>query len=155
MRLRIISIGTRPPQWVNDGFNDYARRMPKHLALELVDINLSSRKQRLPADCRIAEGEQLLKAAGTKSQIIALHEHGRSYRSQAFAKRFAQWLNDGRDMAFVIGGPDGLSDEVLNTAHQQWSLGPMTLPHALVRIVLAEQIYRAWTLMEGHPYHRE
>ncbi|MCG8466235.1 MAG: 23S rRNA (pseudouridine(1915)-N(3))-methyltransferase RlmH [Xanthomonadales bacterium] len=155
MRLRIISMGARPADWVTQGFNDYARRMPRHLPLELLDINAPSRKRKTIDDCRAEEAELLLKAVGKHTQIIAMHEHGRTYRSKELAKRFSGWLNDGRDLAFVIGGPDGLAPDLLQRADSQWALGPMTLPHALVRIVVAEQLYRAWTLLEGHPYHRE
>ncbi|GAB4187774.1 MAG: 23S rRNA (pseudouridine(1915)-N(3))-methyltransferase RlmH [Wenzhouxiangellaceae bacterium] len=155
MRLRIVTIGARAPQWVADGFADYARRMPRHLPLELHELAAPSRKGRPVADCQRQEAVMLRKAAGANSQLIALHEHGRAMRSQQLARRFEGWLAAGRDLALLIGGPDGLDDELLRAADLQWSLGPMTLPHALVRIVVAEQLYRAWSLLEGHPYHRE
>jgi len=155
MRLRVITIGARAPDWVAAGFQDYARRMPRHLPLELHDIPAPSRKRQAVDECRRDEARLLLKAAGEQAQLIALHEHGKALRSLELARRLESWLNDGRDLAFIIGGPDGLDAELLQKAQMQWSLGPMTLPHALVRIVVAEQLYRAWSLLEGHPYHRE
>lgn len=155
MRLRIICIGSRATDWVAQGFADYSRRMPRHLPLELVDLPAPSRKRHTVEECKREEARQLLKAAGTGCQLIALHEHGKTYRSTELARRLSVWLNDGRDLSFLIGGPDGLDAELLRQCQSQWALGPMTLPHALVRIVVAEQLYRAWSLLEGHPYHRE
>lgn len=155
MRIRVVTVGARAPQWVTDGFADYVRRMPRHLPVELHEIPAPSRKRSNIDQCRRDEAHLLRKAAGEHALYIVLDERGRSWRSLELARKLEAWMADGRDLAFLIGGPDGLDPQLRAQAHAQWSLSALTLPHALVRILLAEQLYRAWTLLQGHPYHRE
>lgn len=155
MKLRLIAVGTRMPAWVETGFRDYAERMPRELRLELVEIPVAQRG-RNPDIARLKqqEGERMLKAAGERNCVIALDERGRSWSSPELAERVAQWQLDGRDVDLLVGGPDGLAPDCLQRAEARWSLSALTLPHALVRVLVAEQLYRAWSLLANHPYHR-
>jgi len=154
MRLRLIAIGTRMPSWVQSGFEDYARRLPRELRLELVEIPAPARSGTADlARRRAAEGEKLLRAAG-QARLIALDERGASLDTAAWARALEGWMRDGGDVALAVGGPDGHAPAVLAAAQARWSLSPLTLPHALVRVIVAEQLYRAWTVLAGHPYHR-
>jgi 23S rRNA (pseudouridine1915-N3)-methyltransferase len=165
MRIRLISIGQRMPRWVDDGFAEYAKRLPASCALELVELpgGLAAKGGRHRAGTlpdgelprlRRDEGERLLAAVPARARILALDVRGRAWSSEELAQQLAGWLADGRDLALLVGGPNGLSDACLARAEQRWSLSPLTLPHPLVRVVLAEQLYRAWSQLEGHPYHR-
>lgn len=155
MRLRLCALGTRVPRWVEDGFGEYARRLPRALRLELVEVPLADRRDgRGEERWRREEAQRLRAAAGRDARLVALDERGRGWTSRVLAERIDDWRLEGRDVAFCIGGPDGLAPEFLAAADDRWSLSTLTLPHALVRIVVAEQVYRAWTLLTGHPYHR-
>jgi 23S rRNA (pseudouridine1915-N3)-methyltransferase len=148
-------VGTRVPRWVEDGFGEYARRLPRALRLELVEVPLADRRDgRGEGRWRREEAQRLRAAAGRDARVVALDERGRGWSSRVLAERIDDWRLEGRDVAFCIGGPDGLAPEFLAAADDRWSLSTLTLPHALVRIVVAEQLYRAWTLLTGHPYHR-
>ncbi len=154
MRLRIIAVGTRVPDWVESGCREYLKRMPRETRLELVTVPAADRRNgRQAVDWQQEEGERLLAAAGD-ARVIALDERGRSLTTDRLARKLEDWRMDGRDLAFLIGGADGLNDQVRGRAEFVWSLSELTLPHALVRVVLAEQLYRAWTVVIGHPYHR-
>lgn len=154
MKLRLIAVGTRPPEWVANGFRDYARRLPREMALELVEIPPAARRN-LPAErIREIEAARLLAQVGTRDRLVALDERGRTWSTVELAQRLDDWRMQGRDVAFLIGGADGLADACRQRADQVLSLSAMTLPHGLVRVVLAEQLYRAWTVISGHPYHR-
>ena len=142
------------PDWVEAGYADYVRRLPRELALELVEIPVAARGKNADlARLREAEGEKMLKAAGA-SRIIALDERGESLDTAGWAKSLKQWMQDGRDVSLLVGGPDGLAPACLAAARARWSLSRLTFPHALVRVLVAEQLYRAWSLLQGHPYHR-
>jgi 23S rRNA (pseudouridine1915-N3)-methyltransferase len=163
MRIRLISIGRRMPGWVDEGFAEYAKRLPPECALELValDGGLTGRRGRAGSVAegevprlRREEGERLLAAVPAGSLLIALDPGGRAWTSEQLASRLSDWLAGGRDLALLVGGPNGLSDACLGRAEQRWSLSPLTLPHPLVRVVVAEQLYRAWSQLKGHPYHR-
>lgn len=158
MRLRLLGVGTRMPAWVTAGFDDYARRLPREAALELVEIPLARRPAKAsPADIdrlRRQEGEALLARAG-KARIVVLDERGKNWSTRELADRMADWRQDGRDVALLVGGPDGLDAACQQAAEARWSLSRLTLPHPLVRVLLAEQLYRAHSLLAGHPYHRE
>ncbi len=155
MRLRLIAVGTRMPTWVTDGFEEYARRFPKHLSLELFEIPLGAReKKENPARAVSEESRRMLKAVRSADRVIALDQDGKTFRTEKLAGLFSDWQQDGRDVVFLIGGPDGLGRKCLDRAEFLWSLSPLTLPHALVRILVTEQLYRAWTILQGHPYHR-
>lgn len=154
MHIRLIAVGTRMPAWVGAGYEEYARRLPRELKIELIEIPLAARAgnadiQRLKA----AEGQRILKAVG-EARLIALDEHGSGLTTLQWADALTAWMHDGRDVALAIGGPDGHADEVLARAELRWSLSKLTLPHALVRVILAEQLYRAWSITTNHPYHR-
>lgn len=155
MRLRLVAAGTRMPGWVSDGFDDYVRRLPRELSLELRQIPLGHRAKGTPSDRAVAaEGEKML-AASRGCRVVCLEVAGRALSTPQLAARLRGWMNAGQPVAFLIGGPDGLSPDCRAAAFLEWSLSPLTLPHGLVRVVVAEQIYRAWTVIKGHPYHRE
>ena len=155
MRLRVVSVGQRMPGWVTDAWEEYARRMPRELSLELVEVPLAKRGKnadlvRLKRD----EGRALLAATAPGNLLIALDGGGKVWSTEQLARNLEDWMGQGRDCCFLVGGPDGHDSECLARAQQRWSLGALTLPHPLVRVVLAEQLYRAWTIIQGHPYHR-
>lgn len=155
MKLALLAAGTRMPGWVEAGYAEYAGRMPRECRLELTEIPLGKRSGGGKRGRAITtEGERMLKAIRPDQRVIALDVTGRSLATEALAKRLAGWLQDGRNVIFTIGGPDGLASSVIERAESSWSLSPLTLPHGLVRIVVAEQLYRAWTMLTGHPYHR-
>ncbi|HUG98413.1 MAG TPA: 23S rRNA (pseudouridine(1915)-N(3))-methyltransferase RlmH [Gammaproteobacteria bacterium] len=155
MRLRLVAVGTRMPDWVNAGFKAYAGRLPRECRLELREVALGRRsKGTAPARAIAAEGERLL-AASADCTRICLDVRGSAVDTSGVARKLAGWRRDGRDVALLVGGPDGLAPACLEAARWRWSLSPLTLPHALVRVLVAEQIYRAWTVLSGHPYHRE
>jgi 23S rRNA (pseudouridine1915-N3)-methyltransferase len=155
MRARLIAVGERMPSWVADGFAEYRKRLSHELPLELVEIRVGMRgKGRDPARA-IAEESAAVRAALPKNaHVVALDGRGENWSSEALAAELKRWRMQGRDLAFVIGGPDGHAPDVLAAAHQRWSLGALTLPHMLVRLVVAEQLYRAAMILAGHPYHR-
>ena len=155
MRIHLIAAGTRMPSWVKLGFEDYATRLPAECKLVLKEIPLGA--SRSGGDARKAmqeEGAKMLAALPEGAGVTALEVRGKPLDTEALAKRLNQWLQEGRDQALLVGGPDGLSPECLSKADFRWSLSPLTLPHGLVRVVVAEQIYRAWTILKNHPYHR-
>jgi len=155
VRIRLIAVGQRMPRWVEQGFDDYARRMPAECRLALREIPLGRRgKGADTARARRAEGERMLAALPQGARAVALDERGRQWSSPELARGLSQWLQQGRDVALLVGGPDGLDPAVAARAESTWSLSRLTLPHALVRVVVAEQLYRAWTILARHPYHR-
>lgn len=153
MKLRLVAIGSRPPAWVSAGFEAYARRLPREMPLELVEIASVARRNLPAARVREAEGARLLAQTGSRDWVVALDERGRARTTTELAERLDDWRMQGRDVAFLIGGADGLDAACLERADETLSLSPMTMPHALVRVLLAEQLYRAWTVLSGHPYH--
>jgi len=143
------------PAWVADGFAEYRKRLSRELPLDLVEIPLGARgKGRDPVRAIADEGAAVLAAIGRDVHVVALDGRGKPWSSEQLAAQLAQWRQGGRDLAILVGGPDGHAEPVLARADQHWSLGPLTLPHMLVRLVVAEQLYRAMTILEGHPYHR-
>lgn len=155
MRAHILSVAERAPTWVKQGFDEYAQRLQHKLPLQLTELALGPRGKSADPKRAIAdEGQRMYAALPKQARVIALDGRGEQWSSEALAKHLAAWMQDGRDLAFLIGGPDGLAPQCLMVAHQKWSLGPLTLPHALVRIVLAEQLYRAVSMLGNHPYHR-
>lgn len=143
------------PRWVDAGYDDYARRLPPECSLHLVEVPLA---RRTPAGdlrrARAREGELLLKAIPDGARVVALDEGGAGWSTREIARRLSYWMQEGRDLALLAGGPDGLAPACLERAEARWSLSPLTLPHGLVRIIVAEQMYRAWSLLQHHPYHR-
>ena len=155
MRLTVIAVGTRMPPWVEQGVQEYSRRLPRELGLTWREIPLAQRgKTDRPQQLRAREGEAILRTVPAGDSVIALDVEGRQRSTEQLAEQLRQWQMSGQDYSLLIGGPDGLSDACLERAQQRWSLGPLTLPHPLVRIILAEQLYRAWTITINHPYHR-
>ena len=154
MRLRVLAVGQRMPAWVEDGVAEYSRRMPKEYAVEWVDIAPAKRGNGSPQRYREKEGEVILSRLAKTDQLVALDVSGSTISTEKISDRFDQWQMQGQHVSIVIGGPDGLDAAVLQRAAEQWSFGRITLPHPLVRIILAEQLYRAWSVQAGHPYHR-
>lgn len=143
------------PAWVDSAWSDYARRLGGAVSLELVEVPARRRGRNADvARIRRDEGERLLAAVPERSRIIALDVLGRRWSTAALAEAMGQWMQDGRDIALLVGGPDGLDSACLKAAEMRWSLSDLTFPHPLVRVIIAEQIYRAWSVIEGHPYHR-
>jgi 23S rRNA (pseudouridine1915-N3)-methyltransferase len=155
LKLRIVALGHRMPAWVVAGFDDYARRLPREFALDLVELKPESRERGHTLAKVLAAEASRINAACTGYQRIALDERGASWSTRDFASRLRQWREAGDNVALVIGSADGLSADVKAQAAAVVSLSAMTLPHGLVRVLLAEQIYRAVSLLAGHPYHRE
>jgi 23S rRNA (pseudouridine1915-N3)-methyltransferase len=144
------------PAWVNQGIQTYTKRLPRHIELQFRELPAAQRVSgATPEKLKQKEGNQLLKAAPDSAYVIALDEHGKSWNSTDVAAQLEDWMAHYPSIVFFIGGPDGLAETCKQRADQLWSLSPLTLPHPLVRVVLAEQIYRAWTLVQGHPYHRD
>jgi len=155
MKCRLIAAGSRLPDWVNSGFLDYQRRLRTPLALELHEISVATRRAgESPERAVQREGVGMLAAIGKDDYVVALEIAGKSMSTEQLSVWLAERLREGRPLTLLIGGPDGLAPQCLARADQRWSLSPLTLPHALVRVVVAEQIYRAMSLLAGHPYHR-
>lgn len=155
MRLRVAAVGTRMPAWVDEGFREYASRMPRECRLELHAVALGRRSRGAgPSRAISDEGQRLLKASEGCFRVC-LDVRGAAVDTPGLARRLAGWMRQGQDVALLVGGPDGLAQECLDAAGWRWSLSPLTLPHGLVRVLLAEQMYRAWTVLAGHPYHRD
>ncbi len=156
MRISVVAVGTRMPDWVQQGVAQYTARMPRELRVEWREIPLARRgRDRSVGQLQAAEGAQMLKAIPAGDRVIALDVKGKSLTTAQLAGQLEAWQMSGDNYSFLIGGPDGLSDDCLQQADQRWSLSELTLPHPLVRILLAEQLYRAWTITVNHPYHRE
>ena len=155
MQLLVAAVGQRMPRWVNEAWTEYARRMPPGLSLSLREIPLARRGKNADTKRLTAlESQALLAAMPGRSRTIALDVKGQSWSTEKLASNLQDWMGEGRDIGFMIGGPDGIDSDVIQTVDQRWSLGPLTLPHPLVRVVLVEQLYRAWTITQNHPYHR-
>lgn len=155
MRISILAVGTRMQSWVYDGFAGYAQRLPKQIQLKLEEIPAGPRTARGDPGTAISrEAEQLLRRSETAQLRIALDQRGEQWSTEELAGEMRRWLAQVPRIALLIGGPDGLADICRQRANHVWALSRLTLPHGLVRVVLAEQLYRAWTILQGHPYHR-
>ncbi len=155
MNIHLISVGNRMPRWVREGFEEYAKRLPRECTLKLTEIAPGHRGKGADIDRTVRdEGERMLQALPRDCLVLALEVKGRAWNTEQLADRLSDWLSGGRDVALLVGGPEGLADGCRQRADLLWSLSPLTLPHPLVRVVLAEQIYRAWTIFKNHPYHR-
>lgn len=156
MKLQLIAVGGKMPDWVQNGLMDYLPRFPKDMPLELIEIPAGKRSKN--ADIKRIlekEGEQILAAVGKGNRIITLDIPGIPWNTPQLAQQLERWKQDGRNVSLLIGGPEGLAPACKAAAEQSWSLSPLTLPHPLVRILVAESLYRAWSLTTNHPYHRE
>lgn len=155
MRISLLAAGTNMPAWVKTGYAEYARRMPRECRTELIEIALGHRGK--GADLARAtrmEGERMLAAMRPGDRLVALEVGGKLHSSEDLARIVGDWMAQGVNASLMVGGPDGLSDECRKRADEQWSLSRMTLPHGLVRLMLAEALYRATTILKGHPYHK-
>lgn len=160
MKLHVIAVGHKPPDWVAAGFEEYARRMPRSARISLTEIKLTSRSRQTPSAASVArilaeEKSRILAAIPPGCVKIALDERGKQLATAELARKLDGWMQGGRDVAFMIGSADGLDRDLKAGADLLLSLSAMTLPHALVRVLLAEQLYRAHSLIRSHPYHRD
>jgi 23S rRNA (pseudouridine1915-N3)-methyltransferase len=156
MKIYLIAVGAKMPDWVRQGYEEYAKRLPDECRLQLIEIPALKRgKSADLARVTVEEGEKILAKVPAGAHCVALDERGKSLDTPALSKRLAAWMRQGTDVALLVGGPDGLSAACKSAAAESWSLSPLTLPHPLVRIVAAEALYRAWSLLRNHPYHRE
>jgi 23S rRNA (pseudouridine1915-N3)-methyltransferase len=156
MKLYVIAVGNKMPDWITSGFNEYTKRMPREARIELIELKPESRTSgKTTAQIMEAEAQRILAALPQNTLRIALDEHGATPTTKQLAQQMQHWLGDGRDVAFIIGGADGLHESVKKTAQQLMALSALTLPHGMVRVLLAEQLYRAHSLLHNHPYHRE
>lgn len=154
MRIRILAVGQHIADWAQDAVRGYLARFPRTWPVELKEIRTEPRAGQTPARLMALEGERILAALEPGDFVVVLDEHGRDFTTVEFARALAEWRMEGDRIVFVIGGPDGIAPAVKEQAHRTMRLSAMTLPHALARVLLAEQIYRAWSIEAGHPYHR-
>jgi 23S rRNA (pseudouridine1915-N3)-methyltransferase len=156
LRLALITASNRQPRWIEDGAADYAERLRGRCSLEITTVPLVRRSATVAIERAVAaEGKRLLARVPTGAHVVALLERGKPWRTSELAAKLQAWMQRGAPVAFLVGGPDGLSTECVARAAEQWSLSALTLPHGLVRIIVAEALYRAWSLLENHPYHRQ
>lgn len=152
MDLNVICVGQRMPGWIADGWREYARRLPAHLKLNLIEVPVAGRKA-TGRESRF-EAEALLQRVPDRARRIALDGNGKPWSTETLASHLADWQHDGDPVCFFVGGAEGLDAGLLATCQSRWSFGPAVFPHMLIRVMVAEQLYRAWTLLDGHPYHR-
>lgn len=155
MKINLVAVGTKMPGWVTQGYEEYSKRLPRECQLHLLEIPPAKRgKTAQPEQWKKDEASRILAVIPDNHLVIALEVNGKDWSTEALSEQMQGWLSDGRDVSLLVGGPDGLDERCLKRADIKWSLSAMTLPHPLVRIVLAEQLYRAWTILQNHPYHR-
>ncbi len=155
MKIQLVAVGCKMPDWVTKGFKEYQRRFPKDLPLELVEIPAGKRGKNADIKRILEQEGKAMLAVAERARVVTLDIPGKPWDTPTLAKQLEHWKNDGRDVCLLIGGPEGLSPECKAAAEQSWSLSPLTMPHPLVRVVVAEALYRAWSLTTNHPYHRE
>jgi 23S rRNA (pseudouridine1915-N3)-methyltransferase len=156
VHIRLLAVGDRQPTWVDDAFGIYTERFPREWKFRLDTITTVRRnKNDKSRQAMEAEGELITAKLNQTEQVVLLDERGKQLTSKSLASKLSDWQSDGRDLCFVIGGPDGVSDSVRQRADMMWSLSQLTLPHGMARALLSEQLYRAWSLQTGHPYHRD
>jgi len=155
MHIRIIAVGNKMPRWVEEGVAEYAKRLPNEMKFQLVEITPGKRGKGLDVQRAIdTESKAILSAITSRDWVIALELTAKAWSTEMLAKELSHWQQEGNDVVFLIGGPDGLSQDCLQRANQRWSLSALTFPHPLVRIILVEQLYRAVSINTNHPYHR-
>lgn len=155
MKAILVAVGERAPDWVASGFSEYQKRLSHWLPLSLHEITPGLRgKGRDAARATADEGARVLAALPRQAHVVSLDGRGRNYSSEQLAQRLEAWRQGGKDLAFLIGGPEGHAAEVMTAANESWSLGPLTLPHMMVRLLVVEQLYRAASMLANHPYHR-
>ena len=155
MHIRLLAVGDRQPSWVDEAFGTYTERFPREWKFRLDTIPTVRRnKNDKSRQAMEEEGDLILAKLGATEQVVLLDERGKQFTSKLLGAKLGDWQSDGRDLCFVIGGPDGVSESVRQRADMMWSLSQLTLPHGMARALLSEQLYRAWSLQAGHPYHR-
>jgi 23S rRNA (pseudouridine1915-N3)-methyltransferase len=155
LRLRLITASNRQPDWIDAGADDYAKRLRGRCTLAIETVPLARRAATTPPERAISdEGERMLKLVPDGAHVVALLEAGKPWSTKELAAKLQGWMRLGAPVCLLVGGPDGLSRECVARANDRWSLSPLTLPHGLVRVVVAEALYRAWSVLENHPYHR-
>ncbi|MEX2131999.1 MAG: 23S rRNA (pseudouridine(1915)-N(3))-methyltransferase RlmH [Pseudohongiellaceae bacterium] len=156
MKINLVAVGERMPAWVEAGVQEYRKRLPGDFSLQVRPVPLARRGKNYNVDlCIKKEASSLLSQIGQDDYVVALEISGKSLDTKALANRIDRLRQEGRDLSLLVGGPDGLGKECIQRSNDLWSLSALTLPHGLVRIVVAEQLYRAWSLLQGHPYHRD
>ncbi|MBN9372000.1 23S rRNA (pseudouridine(1915)-N(3))-methyltransferase RlmH [Hydrogenophaga sp. YM1] len=155
MKLVIVAVGQKVPDWAQTAYDDYAKRFPPELRVELKAVKTEPRGSKTTETLWAAERQRIEAAIPRGARVVALDERGTPLTTQALAQQLRQWQLGGDDVALVIGGPDGLDPAFREAAHQRIRLSDLTLPHAMVRVLLIEQLYRAWSINANHPYHRE
>ena len=155
MKLQVLAVGQRQPAWADTAWADFAKRFPPEMRLELKAVKTEARSGRSVAQCMAIEAQRIEAVISKGARRVVLDERGMASDTAHLAERMRSWRGDGRDVALLIGGPDGLDATLKASADETLRLSDLTLPHALVRVLLAEALYRAWTLLQGHPYHRE
>ncbi|AMO55141.1 50S rRNA methyltransferase [Endozoicomonas montiporae] len=155
MRIRLITVGSKMPGWVEEGYTEYSRRLGADLKLELVEIPLNRRSKGADVN-RLQEKEanQMLAAVGQGDLVVTMEIKGKAWSTEQLADKMGEWMHSGRNVSLLVGGPEGLHPSCMAQADLRWSLSPLTLPHPLVRVVVAEQVYRAWSILKNHPYHK-
>lgn len=155
MQIHLIAVGNRMPDWVSQGYDEFARRMPSECRLKLIEIPAAKRTKAADIKRLVRqEGERMLEAIPKNALLVALDVTGRQWSTEQLANQLDGWMQEGRDLALLVGGPEGLAPACQERAELSWSLSPLTFPHPLVRIVVAEQLYRATTILKHHPYHK-
>ncbi|MDP0561049.1 MAG: 23S rRNA (pseudouridine(1915)-N(3))-methyltransferase RlmH [Candidatus Endonucleobacter sp. (ex Gigantidas childressi)] len=155
MRIKLISIGAKMPSWIEGGYREYSRRLVQDVRLELVEVPLGRRSKDSDISRQQAkEATQMLAAIGKGDLVVAMDVLGKLWSTRQLAENMAGWLHSGCDVSLLVGGPEGLPRGSADNVDFRWSLSPLTLPHTLVRVVIAEQIYRGWSILQGHPYHK-
>jgi 23S rRNA (pseudouridine1915-N3)-methyltransferase len=155
VKLLLVAVGQRPPAWAQTAFDDYAKRFPPELKFELKAVKAEPRDSRTAEQLMAAEARRIEAALPRGIRRVALDERGRRVTTAQLAERLLAWQRDGRDAALLIGGPDGLASDLKASCDESLRLSDLTLPHAFARVLVAEALYRAWSVTAGHPYHRE
>ena len=155
MQIHLLAVGNKMPAWVKQGYEEYANRMPPHCRVILKEIVPEKRgKNTNASELQQREAEKIRQAIPAGCRIVALDGLGKIWSTEKLAERLEGWMMQGPDVALIIGGPDGLTRELIRQVDEHWSLSNLTFPHPMVRVIVAEQLYRAWTITENHPYHR-
>ncbi|MBC8493362.1 MAG: 23S rRNA (pseudouridine(1915)-N(3))-methyltransferase RlmH [Candidatus Thioglobus sp.] len=155
MKINLVVIGKKMPDWIQTGINHYQKQLPAQLNFNLIALEAQKRKGKNIEQIKALEGELIIKASKDSSLVIAFDEHGKQHTTKAIAKYLGDWQQNGETISLIIGGADGLSNEVKNHANQLWGLSNLTLPHSMARLLAVEQLYRAHSLLTNHPYHRD
>jgi len=156
MRIHLISVGRKMPDWVQQGVQEYARRLPAEYKFTLHEVAPVVRNKSITTDkAKREEADRIRRIIPAQAYIVCLDEHGKHWNTRQLATQLDDWQQSVRDLALIIGGADGIDADFLAAARQKWSLSNLTFPHGMVRVMVIEQLYRAWSLLQGHPYHRD